>query len=279
MSLYVEQSPLKIVVCIKSVMDKTMPGKGRGGMENMELNPFDWPALSLAHYLAGKSGGSITLLSMGPENATFGLHQAMAATGAERIILIRDPAMKESDTYVTAKILGTAIKKLSPFDLILFGTRSSDSDTGHVGPQTAEMVELPFIANIHGMDIENRAGETLFHVERKIDGFMEAYTLTGPALFTVSPSLNARGTGFKAMGSGTISLLSIEDAFKRRDIEFWDHGILGLEPGELGLQASPTKIVSWDRSQKGKKCSFIEGSPGQKAALLAQELLKSGLIG
>ena len=70
---------------------------------------------------------------------------------------------RESDTYVTARVLSAAIEKLSPFDLLLFGTRSSDSDTGHVGPQTAQMLELPYVSNVYKLedpDTGQHPGET-----------------------------------------------------------------------------------------------------------------------
>ncbi|MBF0258246.1 MAG: electron transfer flavoprotein subunit beta/FixA family protein [Desulfamplus sp.] len=291
---------LNIIVCVKSVVNNMMPGSNRSSSGNMELNPFDRPAIEMALSLTKENQGSLTVLSMGPQTATFGLYQAIAM-GADRGVLICDSALKESDTYVTAKVLGTALLKLQPFDLVLFGTRSSDSDTGHVGPQTAQMLGIPFIGNIHSLAVvrdkllalhadnpsteaadqsdsrqavaENMQTTNIWSVERKADGYVESFEVKGRAAFTVSSSFTVSGeTGFT-------SLHGIETAFSEKTIEFWDNSTLGLKAEETGLIASPTKIVAWNREKRSKKCLFIDGSPEQKAQQLAQKLSEAGFVG
>lgn len=263
---------LNIIVCVKSVLNNVLPGQNRRASESMELNPFDRPAIEMALSLIREYQGSLTVISMGPRPATFGLYQAMAM-GADRGVLICDPALKESDTYVTAKVLGTALHRLQPFDIVLFGTRSSDSDTGHVGPQTAQMVNIPFVGNIHSLTVnlaEDSQIKKSFTVERKSDGYVESFEVQGGAAFTVSSAFGE---------SCFTSLHGIESAFSDRTIEFWDNSTLGLKPEETGLIASPTKIVAWNREKRSKRCLFIEGSPEQKAEELAQKLSEAGFVG
>ncbi|MBF0234713.1 MAG: electron transfer flavoprotein subunit beta/FixA family protein [Desulfamplus sp.] len=284
---------LNIIVCIKSVILNALPGRNKRTSANIELNPFDKPVIEMALSLTREGQGEVTVISMGPKNATFGLYQAMAM-GADRSILISDPAMKESDTYITAKVLGTAIEKLLPADLILFGTRSSDSDTGHVGPQTAEMLNLPFISNIHKLSLAKKEEVTPKYlsedvsgladispslglgynlsVERKMDGYLESFELHTPAAFTVSPSY---GNGEWNINS----LYGIEDAFNKKSVELWTNETLDLETDKTGLAASPTKIISWNKVKKIKNCTFIEGAPEQKAQQLTEKLLQAGFIG
>jgi len=273
---------LNIIACVKSVINNTLPSSNRNTLENMELNPFDKPAIEMALSLIKEHKGTLTVLSMGPRSATFGIHQTIAM-GADRAVLICDPALKESDTYITAKVLGKALKKLEPFDIVLFGTRSSDSDTGHVGPQTAQMLDIPFIGNIHSLtadQIKNR-----WIVERKADGYLEAFEVdaknskeqkNSSVAFSVSSSFGDSNTFGR---TSFISLYGVERAFADKNIEFWDNQTLGLKPEETGLIASPTKIVAWNKEKKSKACQFIDGTYDQKAEQLAQKLSEAGFVG
>ncbi|MBF0378798.1 MAG: electron transfer flavoprotein subunit beta/FixA family protein [Desulfamplus sp.] len=273
---------LNIIACVKSVINNMLPSSNRNTLENMELNPFDKPAIEMALSLIKKHKGTLTVLSMGPKSATFGIHQTIAM-GADRAVLICDPALKESDTYITAKVLGKALKKLEPFDIVLFGTRSSDSDTGHVGPQTAQMLDIPFVGNIHSLkadQIKNR-----WIVERKTDGYLEVFEVdaknskeqkNSSTAFSVSSSFGDSNTFGR---TNFISLYGVERAFSDKNIEFWDNQTLGLKPEETGLIASPTKIVAWNKEKRSKGCQFIDGTYDQKAEQLAQKLLEAGFVG
>lgn len=274
---------LNIIACVKSVINNILPGSNRSSSENMQLNPFDRPPIELALSLIKEHEGILTVLSMGPKPATFGIYQAISM-GANRGILICDTALKESDTYITAIVLGRALKRLQPFDLVLFGTRSSDSDTGHVGPQTAQMLNMPFVGNVHSLvlnQVENNKMEkgglverNYWTVERKADGYVERFEVqvqngTGAA-FSVNSAFGV---------SDFTSLYGIETAFGNQNIEFWDNAALGLKPEETGLIASPTKIIAWNREKRSKRCLFIDGTPEQKAEQLAQKLSEAGFVG
>ncbi|MBF0572816.1 MAG: electron transfer flavoprotein subunit beta/FixA family protein [Desulfamplus sp.] len=285
---------LNIIACVKSVINNTLPSSNRNTLENMELNPFDKPAIEMALSLIKEHKGTLTVLSMGPKSATLGIHQAIAM-GADRAILICDTALKESDTYITAKVLGKALKKLEPFDIVLFGTRTSDSDTGHVGPQTAQMLDIPFIGNIHSLTPDYV--KNIWTAERKADGYLETFEIVGQNKhFPKNVGVNNAGVadiadtgmafsvssafGYSAFGeSSFISLYGVERAFSDKNIEFWDNQTLGLKPEETGLIASPTKIVAWNKEKRAKKCQFIDGTYDQKAEQLAQKLSEAGFVG
>jgi electron transfer flavoprotein beta subunit len=103
--------------------------------------------------------------------------------GVDRAVLVTDRAFAGSDTLATSKTLSAAIKKLSPFDLVIFGARSSDSDTGQVGSQTAVLLDLPFINGVKRIVCE---GDTL-NMERNIDEYSEGYVMTLPGAVAVHP--------------------------------------------------------------------------------------------
>ncbi|MCG2778350.1 MAG: electron transfer flavoprotein subunit beta/FixA family protein, partial [Desulfobacterales bacterium] len=127
---------IQIIVCIKSIIANGLNERVIRSSDPRELNPYDRPVLEVALRIREELGGTITALSMGPEPCAFTLNEAMAM-GVDRGVLLNDPALAGADTLATSNALAAAIKKLAPFDLVLFGTRAADSDTGQVGPQTA----------------------------------------------------------------------------------------------------------------------------------------------
>ena len=127
---------LNIIVCIKSVVTSAPGGRVVRTSDNCILNPFDRPAIETALKLREDNGGNVTAITMGPETGSIALYEALAM-GVDKGVLVTDRAFAGSDTLATSKTLAAAIGKLKPFDLVIFGARSSDSDTGQVGPQTA----------------------------------------------------------------------------------------------------------------------------------------------
>ncbi len=70
-------------------------------------------------------------------------------------LLITDPAFAGSDTLATARALAAAIRLVGPFDLVLCGRNSVDADTGQVGPELAELLDLPFATGVRHLALED----------------------------------------------------------------------------------------------------------------------------
>jgi len=255
---------LKIIVCIKSVVLKAPGGRVTRTPESSRLNPFDRPVLETAFRLRGENGGTVSAVSMGPEAGVHALYEALAL-GADRGVLINDPALSGSDTLVTSTVLGSAVERLAPYDLLLFGTRTSDSDTGHVGPQTAVLLDLPLITNAHSMDVK---GSTLV-AESKVDGFVEKYEAALPLALTINPL---------SVQVGDLELKAIESAYDKDDIERWNLSDLSLSSDQVGEQGSPTRVLSMKKVRKERKCEFISGSIESQADELLRLLMESGRI-
>ena len=256
---------LNIIVCVKSVVVSAPDGRVVRSPESCELNPYDRPAIEIALKLRETHGGTVTTVSMGPESSEIALIETMAL-GADRSILICDPALAGSDTLATATVLGAAIKKLTPYDLVFFGNRTADSDTGQVGPQTAVLLNLPLATWAYS--IESSGNELL--VERRADGFREKLALSFPAMVTVHPgSVQPRDVG----------LHGIEAAFTVPGVEFWKLKELGLTPDQVGEQGSPTRVVSLKRVKKVRKCKFLSGSAEEQAQDLTRLFVDTGLVG
>lgn len=255
---------MHVIVCIKSVIMRAPKGKVVRSSDSCEMNPFDLPALEVALHMKEEWGGKVTALSMGPPSCAFALYEAMAM-GVDRGILISDPALSGSDTLATSTAIGAAIWKLSPFDLVLFGTRTADSDTGQVGPETAVLLDLPLVT---GARIIEKKGSGL-RVERSADGFLESYEMSLPAALTVHQS---------AAQSRDMGLLGIGEAYLQGEITEWTLADLGLSPDQVGEEGSPTRLLSLVPAKKGRKCAFFNGSAEEQAAELTKRLSESGLI-
>lgn len=256
---------LHIIVCIKSVIMQAPDKRMVRSTESCVLNPFDRPALETALRMREGHGGTVTAVSMGPESCAFALYEAMAM-GVDRSVLICDAAFAGSDTLATSTVLGAAIKKLAPFDLVLFGTRTADSDTGQVGPQTAVLLDLPLVTWVHSVIQENGG----VRVERRADAFREQFEVSFPAVLTIHPgSVLPRDVG----------LAGIEGAFEAQQVENWCLFDLGLSPDQVGEAGSPTRVLSLARVQKDRTCEFLEGAAEEQADELIRRLAEAGLIG
>ncbi len=257
--------PSHIVVCIKSVVLEAPKGAAVRTPENSELNPFDRPALEAALRLREAHGGTVTALTMGPAVSREALSEARAL-GVDRAVLVSDPALAESDTVVTARVLARAVQQLDPVGLLLFGTRTADSDTGQVGPQTATLLDLPFLSRVKHAELQGDA----WHVVRTMDDWDETWQVRSPWAATIDA---------RAYPPRPVGLVGITEASEDPRIRAWTLADLGLQPHETGLAGSPTRVLSMETVQRTRTCHMLEGEPQEQADALMERLVRSGLLG
>jgi electron transfer flavoprotein beta subunit len=141
---------LNIIVCIKQVPETTEVDfdeeTGRLKREGVAavVNPFDEYAIEEGIRLKEKYGGTVKVLSMGPPQAESALKDAIAM-GADEAYLATDRAFAGADTWATSYTLGLTIKKLAPYDLVICGMKTTDGDTGQVGPELAHHLGVPHV--------------------------------------------------------------------------------------------------------------------------------------
>src|SRR5881227_1147285 len=145
----------------------------REGLE-LELNPYCRRAVSKGVELAAATGGTCTVITLGPPAAEDVLREAIA-WGADRGVLVTDEAFAGSDTLATARALAAVLEREGPFDLVLAGRNSVDADTGQVGPEVAELLGLPFLAGVRVLDIDATSGRVRARCEYD-DGWLEVET-------------------------------------------------------------------------------------------------------
>jgi electron transfer flavoprotein beta subunit len=253
-----------IIVCIKSVVRHAPDGSIKRTADNSELNPFDRPALEAAIRMREKHGGTVTALSMGPHISLDAMAEA-AAMGVDRTILISDGALAGSDTLATSRVLAAGIHKLASFDLLIFGMRSSDSDTGQVGPQTATLLNLPFLGGVTQWEYDGQAWT--FH--RKMDDWEEQWRTVSPSAVTILP---------RAFPERAITLGGIGQALDHPTTDIWNLDDLGLAREKVGLEGSPTRVANQRRITHQHKCRLIPGEPKEQVDQLMTQLNTMGLI-
>lgn len=227
--------PLHIIVLMKQVPDtdevKMNPETGtmvRDGVGTV-INPLDLHAIQAALDIREKRGGKISVISMGPPVTQEALKEAIAM-GVDETVLLTDRLYSGADTWATAHVLATAIRKLPPYDLILAGEKATDGETGQVGPEVATMLDLPFSTYITKITLEADGVE----VERTVEEGYEDQFLPFPCLLTVLGDLNDPG----------MPTLSGKIKARRQEIDRWGAQSLNLEAETIGLKGSPTRVVT-----------------------------------
>jgi electron transfer flavoprotein beta subunit len=254
-----------IIVCIKSVVNAAPRGAPRRTPENSELNPFDRPALEAALQVAASAGGTVTALSMGPDVAAESLAEARAM-GVNAAVLINDRSLAESDTLVTSRVLAAAVRRIGAFDLLFFGTRTSDSDTSQVGPQTAAVLDVPFVGGVKGIE----RGDGGWRIRRSVDGWEETWRVRSPAAAAIDPG---------AFGPRPVGLVGIAHAFEQPAITRWSLDDVDLAPSQVGLAGSPTRVAALQSVKHDRHCRMLAGEPADQIDQLMKQLIHSGLIG
>lgn len=155
----------------------------RDGIE-LEMNAYCRRAVSKGVALAGELHGSCVAMTLGPPTAEEVLREAVA-WGCDKGILITDPTFAGSDTLATATALAAALRREGPFDLMLVGRNSVDADTGQVGPEIAELLDLPFAPAAREMGVE----DGMVVVRCELDDGWRSLRVTLPAVVSVAERL------------------------------------------------------------------------------------------
>lgn len=183
---------MKIVVLIKQVpdMEKVKFDRERGVVDRKsagtEINPFDLNALEAAVTIKEETGAQVVALSMGPPSAETALKEAIAR-GADEGILLSDRKFGGADVKATANTLAAGIKEIGEYDLVLAGMQTVDGDTGQVGSEVAEILDIPHICFVE--KIEELGDNYITAVTDIWDGvYVKKMQL--PGLLTVTKDIN-----------------------------------------------------------------------------------------
>src|SRR5258708_2627496 len=267
--------PLKMIVCIKQVpllsalrFDPATRRLVREGVP-LEMNELDVYAVSEAIRLGERYGGEVIAITMGPPEGeeVLGTERGM---GADRAIPVCDRAFGGADTAATARTLALAIQR-EHADLILCGRHSIDAETAQVGPEIAEMLDIPQISAIISIDIHiTHAGRQII-ATRETDEGSETLLVPLPALVTAAERLNEGIWPDEH---------AIRKASEQNELyQLVTAADLQTDPRTLGQPGSPTWVANVEPDTHTRAGRIIaEADPTQAIDLLVADLEDQGLL-
>lgn len=264
---------MDIIVCVKRVpetaeADIVIDGTGKdidkGGLV-FDINEWDNYAVEEAVLLKEKYGGTVTVISLGPEESNEVLRRALAM-GADEAVRLTDPAFLGSDGYAIARALGQAIKPLA-FDLILTGVQAEDDGYGQVGPTLARMLGIRHAALVNRIATIER-GRARVHRELE-SGLEEVLDLELPAVLTIQTGINE---------PRYVSIMGIRKVAKK-EIKTWGIGDLAMKADETGEAGSKTIVERVFLPPSGEGAQMIEGAVESIAENVISILKERGGIG
>src|SRR6516165_9333792 len=262
---------MRYVVCVKYVpvlsqlrFDPETRRLVREGVRG-EASSFDVRALLGALRLRETHGGEVVALTMGPTGASEALVHCLAL-GADRGVHVCDAAVAGSDTLATARVLAAALRREQP-DLILLGRASVDAETGQVGPEVAELLDLPQATAIRSLALDLTA--RTFDAERETDEGFEHVQGPLPALITAAEDLHEERFPSKAE----------RQAAAEKPIETIALADAGLSTGDVGQDGSPTWVTDIEEVPSTRRGELLDGPDAAAlAGALRTRLVELGAL-
>jgi electron transfer flavoprotein beta subunit len=158
---------MEILVCVKRVPDtaenEIEVNRDGSDIERDDLvysvNEWDNYAVEEAIQIRDNVGGSVTVVSVGDEDAEEVIRREMAM-GADSGILLQDDAFEGADGRGIAAVLKAAVEKGS-YDLILTGAQADDG-AGQIGGMLAAMLDWPYASLVNVIEVlddkKNKSG-------------------------------------------------------------------------------------------------------------------------
>lgn len=249
-----------LVKQVPAVADIPVRSDGRLHRETAaaELNPHCRRALAKGIELARQLDTSCTVLTLGPPRAESVLVEALAC-GADRAFLITDARLAGADTLATARALAAALTVTGPYDLVLTGRNSVDSDTGQVGPQVAELAGMAFVGPAREMHLHGDAVAVRSELD---DGWRESEAFF-PVVMSCAERLCAPAKMPDPPGAeelrARVQRLTADD----------------LGPGPWGQAGSPTVVESVDALARPRRPAGPGGIAGGQLDRLIEVIGRS----
>lgn len=258
---------MRIVVCIKLVLDPEMPysafkidADGKRAIPSPGtppvISPYDENALEAALRIKDAHGATVIALSLGSRLARPVLNKPLAA-GVDELVLIEDPAAIDLDSFASASILAAAISKLGGADLVLTGRQAADWDAGIAGCVIAEELKMPCITVARKVSVQN----DMVRAERLLTDGFEIVQAPLPCVITVDSDL---GELRQVAMQGLISA-------KKKPVNSW-------RLSDLKLESPPPprcELLELYIPERKRVCEMITGeNPEDTAVKLANRLFE-----
>jgi len=265
---------LHIVVCTKHTPDSEAKmsvdeaGNVSWGESPLIINPWDEYAVEEALTLRDEHGGTVTVVSMGPEEALEALKHAIAM-GCDEAIRLWDESCAGSDTLATSYVLAKVIEKMGDVDLVLFGKSAIDAETWQTGSAVAHRLGYSPLMYVIKIAELNPDGKTIT-VERLLEEGRQVVSASLPAVVGTTKGINEpRYTSF----------IGIRKA-ARMEYPLWTLEDIGAEAGKVGVAGS---AVRWPEvfmpPVREGEAEIIEAETVEESArLLVEKLLAEKVV-
>lgn len=192
---------MNILACIKRVPSTEAQAKisaDGGGLDpagyQYMTSFYDEIAVEEAVKTKEALGGEVTVLTIGPAEASKELRECLAK-GADKAVLMKDSEWLARDCRATAKALAAKIQELGS-ELVFMGKVATDRDNAAVGPMVATYLGWPCVCEAVEVSIADGKGTA----KCETDAGMESYSFSLPAVITCNKGLNEpRYAGLKGI--------------------------------------------------------------------------------
>ncbi|MHC0038644.1 electron transfer flavoprotein subunit beta/FixA family protein [Pseudoneobacillus sp. C159] len=262
---------MHIVVCVKQVPDtkiiKINPKTNTLDRRSAPaiLNPYDAHAVQEAVRLKKLIGGTVSVLSMGPPQATAIIKKSIEI-GADEGYLISDRAFAGADTLATSYALSKALERIAkdkPIDMVICGKHAIDGDTGQVGPGIARRLDIPPVTNVIEVSEVNEKEKKVI-IKRKLTNGYEVIQAQMPCLLTVEKEINQ--VDYSPMPN-------MIKAARYESIIWTVADLENVDRVQLGLKGSPTIVGKMFTPPKPEGGNRLEGTANEQVKQLMDLLM------
>jgi electron transfer flavoprotein beta subunit len=235
----------------------------RDGVDGL-LSELDEYAVEQALQIKENSSDDVevTVLSVGPEDATDAIRKALQM-GADKGVHVVDDAVAGSDAPATSLVLAEAIKKLD-HDLVMCGMGSTDGAMGVVPAMLSERLGVPGLTLGSQITVDG----TSVKIRRDGDAATETIEASLPMVVSVTDqSGEARYPSFKGIM-----------AAKKKPLETWSLSDLGVDAGQVGLSASWTQVEGTEARPPRTQGEVVTDEDGSGATALVEFLASKKFI-
>ena len=244
---------MEILVCVRRVPDTSeneiQLNHAGNDIERDELvysiNEADNYAVEEALQIVARTGGSVTVATVGAEDDEEILRREMAM-GANHGVLITDDVFNGSDGRGIATIIKAFVKK-GHYDLILTGVQAEDGGA-QVGGMLAALLDYPFASLVNSIEVLD--GGKL-KISREIEGGnKEMSEIDLPCVLSIQTGINEpRYVGIR----GIRQVASIP-------IPTFDAAALAIGEGTVGEVAAKAKRLDYFVPALGKGAEILHGT-------------------
>ncbi|MBW2063442.1 MAG: electron transfer flavoprotein subunit beta/FixA family protein [Deltaproteobacteria bacterium] len=258
---------MNIIVCVKRVpftqeVDLEIDSSGkdiRRDMLTYVINEWDNYAVEEAIRIKERTGGSVTAITVGPEDDEEVLRRCLAM-GADRALRIDPGEVPLDDAFVISRILAQVMRDMD-YDLILTGVQADDNNEGAVGSMLAEHLGIVQGAVVIGVETDGNEIRARSELEGGTD---EISKIELPALLTIQTGINE---------PRYVSIMGIRKAAKK-ELNVVPVGELGIQEEDLVPRTILEEIFPPPETEGAQ---ILEGDPSTVAEEIIRIMKEKGV--